>query len=390
MARTLKYKCRICQRPIGYDGLCWKCDAERRRNEARGWTAADIAEKQRLVLENLPSLEEHGGPVYNDFCKLMSMYDAITPEIQKRAVEMGVYSPYEIFYHAPEEVRDRLIDRLMNTNDEYEAGDLMLCLAMQGDDRSREVLYQLECEPPSWHKFQESDPSVYAWFGGWTFDKDGKRIDLNYDRCYPIVKGDAVVKGDTGSETSMQSELYGEDSPIRIARASGDICPHCGGRIYDMLVLDGRDERLKFLGIDGILTAACCPNCVGFLDGAAYCRYTLDGGRELLPSKLFDGSDVIVNYCSERDYSELDANKLVLGSQPVPLFWGAFDEDLPSLGGFPNWVQDSHYTVCPDCGRRMKYLMQIPWSVLVDGMDGMLYIEVCTECGIVSLHQQQT
>ncbi len=28
-------------------------------------------------------------------------------------------------------------------------------------------------------------------------------------------------------------------------------CPHCGGRIVDMLVLDGQDERLKFLGLDG-------------------------------------------------------------------------------------------------------------------------------------------
>ena len=34
------------------------------------------------------------------------------------------------------------------------------------------------------------------------------------------------------------------------------ICPHCGGRMVDMLVLDGRDERLRFLGLDGILTAA--------------------------------------------------------------------------------------------------------------------------------------
>ena len=34
-----------------------------------------------------------------------------------------------------------------------------------------------------------------------------------------------------------------------------DTCPHCGGRMVDILVLDGRDERLRFLGLDGILTA---------------------------------------------------------------------------------------------------------------------------------------
>ena len=53
-------------------------------------------------------------------------------------------------------------------------------------------------------------------------------------------------------------------SPVRIGRAREDTCPHCGGRMADMLVLDGRDERLKFLGLGGILTATCCPNCVGF------------------------------------------------------------------------------------------------------------------------------
>ena len=52
-----------------------------------------------------------------------------------------------------------------------------------------------------------------------------------------------------------------------------------------MLVLDGRDNRLKFLGLDGILTATCCPHCVGFLQGPAFNRFTLNGGVEVFPSK---------------------------------------------------------------------------------------------------------
>ena len=58
--------------------------------------------------------------------------------------------------------------------------------------------------------------------------------------------------------------------------------------MVDMLVLDGRDERLKFLGLDGILTATCCPNGVGFLKGPAFNSFTLDGGVEVFPSELFD------------------------------------------------------------------------------------------------------
>ena len=45
--------------------------------------------------------------------------------------------------------------------------------------------------------------------------------------------------------------------------------------MVDMLILDGRDERLAFLGLDGILTATCCPNPVGFLTGPAFNRFSL-------------------------------------------------------------------------------------------------------------------
>ena len=107
------------------------------------------------------------------------------------------------------------------------------------------------------------DPSIYAQCGGWTFDKEGQRMQLNFDTCYPMVEGEP-----------------GEGSPVRMGRMREDTCPHCGGRMVDILVLDGRDERLRFLGLDGILTAACCPNCVGFLDGPAFSRFTLDGGVE--------------------------------------------------------------------------------------------------------------
>ena len=32
---ALDYKCTNCSREIGYEGLCWKCKAEKERNERR-------------------------------------------------------------------------------------------------------------------------------------------------------------------------------------------------------------------------------------------------------------------------------------------------------------------------------------------------------------------
>ena len=130
-------------------------------------------------------------------------------------------------------------------------------------------------------------------------------------------------------------------------------------------MLDGRDERLRFLGLDGILTATCCPSCVGFLKGPAFNRFALDGGVEVFPSELFDGAEKTDCYVSPEDYKALTENPFVLGEAPVPLFYGAARQDVNTVGGFANWVQDAEYTTCPHCGKPMKYLAQIQWDTVL-------------------------
>lgn len=259
----LKYHCPNCGTSLGYEGLCWKCKSEKERSEVLSWTQEQIAEKQEYLIQNIAGLEDFHDPEFTDFWNLLSYRDAITPQIQRAALAAKVYYPCEIYYHAPEDVRDSLIAALLDANNANDAANLMSCLAMQGDDKALETLLELEQNPRPWRKRLYVDPSVYAECGGWTFDKAGKRIQLNYDICYPLVKGKA-----------------NEETPVKIGRLREDHCPHCGGNMADILVLDGRDDRLKFLGIDGILTATCCPNCVGFLEDGALNRFTLDGGSQ--------------------------------------------------------------------------------------------------------------
>ena len=253
------------------------------------------------------------------------------------------------------------------------ASNLMSCLAMQGDDKAMETLLELERNPRPRRKGLYVDPSSYAQIGGWTFDKEGQRIRLGFDTCYPMVKG-----------------TTGEKSPVRIGRAREDTCPHCGGRMVDILVLDGRDERLRFLGLDGILTATCCPSCVGFLKGPAFNRFALDGGVEVFPSELFDGAEKTDCYVSPEEYKALTENPFVLGEAPVSLFYGAACQDVNTIGGFANWVQDAEYTTCPHCGKPMKYLAQIQWDTVFDCAEGTLYVEFCPDCQIISMQHQQT
>lgn len=111
--------------------------------------------------------------------------------------------------------------------------------------------------------------------------------------------------------------------------------------MVDILVLDGRDERFAFLGLDGIITASCCPNCVTLSEGISN-RFTLDGKSEILE---YDGTDE--NYYSDEYLNAMAENRLVISEKERPLFYGAFNNDVNTIGGFANWVQDWEYARNP-------------------------------------------
>ncbi len=205
---SLKYTCPGCGTPLGYEGLCWKCKCEQQRKAALAWTPEQIAEKQKNLIENIRRLADMEDPELTDFWQLLGYRDAIIPEIQRAALDAKVFYPSELYYRAPEDVRDGLIHALLSTEDSGEASNLMCCLAMQGDDKAMETLLELERNPRPWRKGLYVDPSIYAQCGGWTFDKEGQRTQLGFDTCYPLVKGEP-----------------GEVSPVRIGRAREDTCP---------------------------------------------------------------------------------------------------------------------------------------------------------------------
>ena len=143
----LGFRCPQCGTPLGYQGLCWKCQSERIRQEVLAWSSEHIRDVQASVLKGIKKVEEWEDPEYTNFLNLLSYHDALSPEIQRKAVLEEVYRPNEIYYKAPADVRDQLISKLLNTNSYSEAADLMSCLAMQGDDVALSTLHEVgrEC-----------------------------------------------------------------------------------------------------------------------------------------------------------------------------------------------------------------------------------------------------
>ena len=366
---SLKYKCPECGTPLGFEGLCWRCRAKKHRDEVDSWSDKEIEEKINQVIEKLKTSTEDNFYKTDErdiFQDLMTK-GVYVEEFSKTACEREIFYPSELYYKASSEVRDRLIEKIMSTKSPNEGGLLLQCLAMIGEKKSQDTLYELKTNPKPWRKKLYVDSDIYAEEGGWTFDSDNNYIKLNYDKCFSFEKGEKK-----------------DESGTFIARKRGEKCPHCGGEIIDILVIDGRDERFSFLGLDGIITASCCPNCVTLSEGISN-RFNLDGTNEILE---YDGEEE--NYFREDIIDEMVNNRFVVSTKEKPLFYGAFTDDVNTIGGFGNWIQDWEYRECPECGKKMKYLAQIHWNTIMDSAEGTLYIEICPDCKIITMFHQQT
>ena len=92
-----------------------------------------------------------------------------------------MFYPCELYYCAPDDVRNGPISALLETEDPHETGRLMSCPAFQVDNKAMETLLGLERNSRPWRKGPYVDLSSYARCGGWTFDREGHRGQLNFD-----------------------------------------------------------------------------------------------------------------------------------------------------------------------------------------------------------------
>lgn len=363
--------CKQCGRVIYFDGICISCRTENERNRILALTQEEIDAEIRQICDEI---EQTGELDKTDdmFTKLLNYRDIDTSLIAETAFKKNVFYPCELYKDAPDDVIEAMLKMLMSDSiDSMLAGNLMLCLAVYGGDKVFQSFLELEKHPRKWQKDLYVKPSVYATYGGWSYDNSGRLVKTNFDKCYPMVKGTLDEK---------------KQSPVKIGVKTDEKCPKCGCGIVNLMEIDGRDPRLDFLDIGGIIKAKCCPNCFAFSDGD-FCRYSIDGESEII---FGEGRYCTEDYLKEEGIEELSSNSYILGSEPVPLRYAADWEGGSSVGGFAFWIQDCEIRLCPDCGKPMKYLAQIQWDTVLENMEGNAYIEICKDCNIMAVLHQQT
>lgn len=367
MSERIPQPCPKCGREKYFEGLCYWCGAEEERDQYIALSAEEVEEKRKYIAGHITEEDIF----HNQFMPLFAYNGIDTSEIAKAAYDNDILYPYYIYRNAPAEVRDKMIERLKSDN-EQQANALQCALSMIKDDNVvLESFLELENKPRQWRKRLHVDPSRYAEVGGWTFDKNGNRKELTFTYAYPLIKGDKS-----------------KDKAAIIGNIREEECPSCSAPLVDMLTIDGRDERLKFLGIAGIIKAKTCPNCC--LYNFTFCKYTIDGESELMPFYERDDFFESENYWSDEDITELQNNSFVLGTEPVNEFFGCGDDITHMIGGMPDWVQDSEYLDCPCCNQKMKYFAQTHWDALGDLGEGTLFYQICTDCQIIGMVHQQT
>lgn len=364
-------KCSQCGRIIFFEGLCDWCQRENERNRILALSAEEIAQE----IEEICNEINEDGIVqlqYEKFFGLLNYRDIDTSKIAETAFKKQLFCPPELYCSASDETIKAMIEKVKEDDLEINfLNELLLCLAVNGSKEVIETFLELEKNPRKWREKLYEDLSEYAVYGGWCYDENGTVFLTNFQTCYPIVRGTLEEK---------------ENSPVKIGTETKQRCENCGCQIVNLMEIDGTQPRLDFLGINGVIKAACCPNCIPY-SGSSFCRYTINGESEII---LNEECEFEPDSMEDEEMEKFMHNELVLGKNPVPLRYAANWDSGSAVGGFAFWISGAQIEKCPDCKKRMKYFAQIQWDTVFEWSEGNAYLEICTDCHIIGIFHQQT
>ncbi|NFT06662.1 hypothetical protein FDF26_06205 [Clostridium botulinum] len=352
------YECPICGRKKYVQGVCLDCQSKLEREAYESLSDEEINIQIKEIINNIKDDE------YIDKAKNIISYTNVdTSEIAEAACNNEIYYPKELYKDASEKVRGKLIERLKNTEHSLTANKLLECLAIICDDVVLNAFYEFEKNAPKLREKLYVNPSVYAESGGWTFDENKKKINLAYDDCYVMFENEEI-----------------SDEAIIVGALSDERCSACNSKLVDILSIDGNDERLKFINLKGKINIKVCLNCLPYED--EFCKFDLDGRSELMQFEGYECDD-------DDEIEEVTSKHFTLSKEKVSKYYGSFSEDLITIGGRGNFVNDCIHLECPCCKNKMKYLAQIQ-SNSINFYDGTMYFYICEDCKVVGINYQQT
>jgi hypothetical protein len=173
---------------------------------------------------------------------------------------------------------------------------------------------------------------------------------------------------------------------MRFGGQSQGRCACCGGELHHFITLEPIPATLKITGLEQ-LELATCLSCLGWEQQRLF--YTHDQNGQLqqagfdgariepqFPAVAFKPTEVQIVQISPRWQWQNDAAS-------------NGRENLNRVGGDPCWIQDSEYPTCPECGKRMVFLLQITSDLpTIDGGEwmwgdsGICYSFWCDECKV--------
>lgn len=320
-----------------------------------------------IIKKAITDLTESNNP---KLCEELIRIEGVkSPEFAKAALEAGIFYPAILYLNASEETRDQLIAAL-ERDDVENPGKYLHALAMIGDDVVAEHFLKWENNPNPWRQKLYVGPLSYALEGGWCIE-EGKKKQLFFPACYALERV---------SDCDPKDNVFGG--------VNTEKCQNCGSSYVNNLIVDGNDERLAFLGLNGRIKIQYC-SCVYEFD-CDFCKYEEDGESTFLYHQ-FDGKPWEAR-CEPDEMMTVDDEDLeqhpafVLSKEPVSeCYCDEFDRS--AIGGRPAFINDAVYIVCPECGKTMRHLAQLGSDYTDSGTE---YIQICTDCKIAAVVYQQT
>ena len=122
---------------IYFDGICHSCRQRQRRDEILNLSADEVEAMILKIADRIDEIEKWD-EICNDFWALFSLLGIHDPRIARAAAAKEIYYPPELYFGAPDDVKDALITKLnsLEDNSKNVLNHLLCALAWQGGEQT--------------------------------------------------------------------------------------------------------------------------------------------------------------------------------------------------------------------------------------------------------------